>query len=170
MLPQTSKRTPCKLHAVSCQPLQISDVWVLCFVLVETMTVSSLSWSSPSLVLAPPPTGPFSAGGEVYHHPRLLQGRNAARRAKGSPTEQPLQVETGPTRVLSTLFAVAVVTAARPDSQGQDHRHPHKFFQIFLVVFIEILGLLFCTAAPSLPWSGSRTLHAGKARPPQSPH
>lgn len=87
-----------------------------------------------------PPTGSFSEGGEVHHHPRLLPGRDAAKQAQG---DEPLRAETGHVGAVSAVFAVAVVTAARPDSQGRDERCLRNLFQIFLVVvLIKRLGFI----------------------------
>lgn len=93
-----------------------------------------------SVLVLVPPTGSFSEGGEVHHHPRLLPGRNAAKQAQG---DEPLRAETGRVGLVSAVFAVAVVTAARPDSQGQDERCLRNLFQILLlVVLIKILGFI----------------------------
>lgn len=93
-----------------------------------------------SSVSCPRPTGSFSEGGEVHHHPSLLPGRNAAKQAQG---DEPLRVKTGNVGVVYAVFAVAVVTAACPDSQGRDDRSLRNLFQTFLVVvLIKILGFI----------------------------
>lgn len=129
------------LTSVQLAKSAIEEIWclVVCLALATAMKVSFLSLSPPPLVLVPP-TGSFSEGGEVHHHPRLLPGRDATKQAQG---DEPLRVETGHVGVVSAVFAVAVVTAARPDSQGRDERCLRNLFQTFLVVvLIQILGFI----------------------------